>query len=528
MKKYALVLLLLAGAMDAFAQFPQIKWWFDTGDSAFGQAASGDIDNDGKPEIVFGCYRNDSMVYALNAENGSLLWKYNTHTASTEGCNDTAPILYDTDQDGSLEVLVPSSCNPRTFCFRGSDGAIKWSTPTAGSDSPPTIADLDGDGTPELLHGGFDGRVMCINAENGSIAWTVTLHSNAWVQTAPTIADLDGNGQPDFVAATWAFGSDTSRVYAYRGDNHTLLWRRSMPDVMYHGSAVANLDNDTLPELVIGAYNGKVYALNGENGSIAWSHQADFYVGAPVTVADLDLDGNCDILYCDAYGVGALSKSGTALWHYAIPGSGTAFRGVAVADIDGDEMPDVCFGTSNGRVIVLNGADGALIWNLNLAAHYGGAFEIDHAPLLDDFDGDGNIDVFIAGGYTQYPDFSNNYGRAYLIAAGPGKGPAWTMFQRDIRRQSNACAAIYSGLPDAAPPQAPRLRAYPNPGRALVSVETPEPGTLAFRDALGRIVLERSATTPRTQLDISHLPAGRYWMALYTAKGTAGGTLLKE
>ena len=66
MKKHALVLLLLAGAMDAFAQFPQIKWWFDTGDSAFGQAASGDIDNDGKPEIVFGCYRNDSMVYALN------------------------------------------------------------------------------------------------------------------------------------------------------------------------------------------------------------------------------------------------------------------------------------------------------------------------------------------------------------------------------------------------------------------------------------------------------------------------------
>ena len=85
MKKHLLLLFLLAAVSKANAQFPQIKWWFDTDDSAFGQSASGDIDKDGKPEIVFGCYRNDSMVYALNAENGTLLWKYNTHSALSGG-----------------------------------------------------------------------------------------------------------------------------------------------------------------------------------------------------------------------------------------------------------------------------------------------------------------------------------------------------------------------------------------------------------------------------------------------------------
>lgn len=57
------------------AQAPKILWSFDTFDSSFGMSAIDDIDNDGKYEIIFGCYRNDSMVYALNAEDGSLLWQ---------------------------------------------------------------------------------------------------------------------------------------------------------------------------------------------------------------------------------------------------------------------------------------------------------------------------------------------------------------------------------------------------------------------------------------------------------------------
>lgn len=88
-------------------------------DSSFGQSAAGDIDNDGKLEVVFGCYRNDSSVYALNAEDGTLLWRQNTRNPFGGGCNDVAIALYDIDGDDSLEVIVPSSCNANTFCFRG-------------------------------------------------------------------------------------------------------------------------------------------------------------------------------------------------------------------------------------------------------------------------------------------------------------------------------------------------------------------------------------------------------------------------
>src|SRR5690606_19532743 len=127
-----------------------------------GQSCAGDIDGDGKLEVVFGCYRNDSSIYALNAEDGSLLWRFNA-AGVAEGCNDVAPLIIDVDGDGQMEVIIPSSCNPKTYCLDGATGNIKWVCNTRGSDSPPTIADIDGDGVLDILHGEFWGYVICIN-----------------------------------------------------------------------------------------------------------------------------------------------------------------------------------------------------------------------------------------------------------------------------------------------------------------------------------------------------------------------------
>jgi len=511
---FVLFVICLFFTMSLNAQLPQIKWWYDTHDSSFGQSAAADIDNDGKFEIVFGCYRNDSCVYALNAENGTLLWKYNTHPAGAEGCNDVAPIIYDVDDDDTLEVIVPSSCNAKTFCFKGLDGSVKWQTPTAGSDSPPTIADIDNDGKPEILHGGFDGKVICINAENGSIAWQQTVYQNSWVQTAPTVLDVDGNGQLDFVVATWAFGTDTSKVYAFRGDNHSLIWSKPMADVMYHGTAVADFDKDNKPELVIGTYDGKLYMLNAEDGSEVWNFQANYYIGAPAVIADLNNNGICEIIYCDAWGVGALTALGSPLWYYTIPGYGTAFRGVAVSCINEDNIPDVAFGTSKGQVIVLNGNNGTEIWNLDLAAHYGDTLEFDHAPLIADFDNNDTLDIFIVGGFTEYPNFSANYGRAYMISAGIGNGPDWLMFQHDVRRQSSLCEFIPSAIPDAKITHQ-NLTIYPNPAKDKFYFNTDNKiEMIKIFNALGKLVISEHHYS-NEGIDVQNLDKGLYFVQIY-------------
>jgi outer membrane protein assembly factor BamB len=514
------------------AQSPRILWFFDTRDASFGQTAAGDIDGDGKLELVFGCYRNDSSVYALNAEDGSLLWKYNTHAPGYEGCNDVAPIIHDIDGDGQKEVIVPSSCNAVTFCFEGRTGAVRWTARTRGSDSPPTIGDVDRDGKLEILHGEFGGYVICINAEDGSVSWEIPVDTRSWIQTAPTLVDLDRDGSPDFVVATWnRTAGDTNKVYAFRGIDHSLLWTYPLTNVVYHGTAVADFDRDGKPELVIGDYSGTVSVLNGEDGSLAWSHvfPANFYAGAPVSVGDLDGDGSCEIIASGWYKYRALRSDGRTMWEYDIPQYASSFRGAALVDVDNDALPDVVFGTGNGAVIGLKGTTGDTLWTVDLASHHGSAaFEIDHAPVIADFDGDGTLDLFIVGGHAEYPDFKNNFGRGYAISIGRGAGPDWLMFQKNANRNGSLCTQEPSSAEDApvSPPVSVDL--FPNPSGGIVKIRAVGLRRVDVANLLGMTLLSNHCEGDETAIDAGSLPAGMYLIRLTVGHGSAVRCFLKR
>lgn len=508
------VSLFLMNTVLTDAQVPKILWWFDTDDSAFGQSATDDIDQDGKYEIVFGCYRNDSMIYALNAEDGSLLWKFNASGAG-EGCNDVAALIFDVTGDGNKEVIVPSSCNPRTFCFKGSDGSIVWQTITRGSDSPPVIADLEKNGQLEILHGEFGGWVRSINAATGSTKWDILVDSNSWVQTAPTIVDLNNNGQLDFVVATWGF-SNNSAFYAFNGATRNLMWSIPMEDYVYHGTAVADLDEDGKPELVIGDYSGKLHVLNAEDGSYAWSYQASQYIGAPPIIGDITGNGKCEVIFVSWNKVIALTNLGSLLWEYTIPGYGSCFRGVVLADITNDSIPEVIFGSSNGSVYALNGSNGNALWSIDLKAHIGKDFELDHAPVIADFTGNDTLDLFIVGGKTDYPNFQTNYGRGYAIQIGKGTGPEWKMFQRDYYRTCSQCypgQIIGTGSIVNTPEEKHRFRVHPVParisGRLHINTNSDSDYEITMFDITGKLIY-RGYNIPEIQLADLELKQGVY------------------
>jgi outer membrane protein assembly factor BamB len=507
MKWFVLTCCLLFFCIEAHAQLPNITWWFDTHDASFGQSVSADIDKDGKLEIIFGCYRNDSMVYALNAEDGSLLWKYNTSPGSAEGCNDVSPIVFDVNGDDTLDVIVPSSCNPTTFCFHGASGKVIWQSPTRGSDSPPTIADVDRDGKMELLHGEFGGYVICLNIEDGSKAWEIPVDLDSWIQTAPTIVDLDGDTYPDFVVASWnAVNTDSNKIYAYRGYDQKLLWTYPLSKYVYHGTAVADLDKDGQAELIIGDYSGTVTALNGEDGSLYWAYKCPQYFAAasPVSVADIDDDGFCELIFTAWYKVFVLSYDGQLKWDYDIPDHGSSFRGVALSDMDDDAKVDIIFGDSKGHVVVLKGTNAHLISSIDLAKHYGDTLEIDHAPLVADFDDDGKKDVFIVGGFTQYPDFEQNYGRAYMISMGKGQGPDWLMFQHDERRRSSLCAATTAI--NEWPKSEVSFDILPNPNSGCFRVKVSDyihtAAQLTIYNCYGKMLLSKTLRQSETNFNI--------------------------
>jgi len=470
---FNICIILSFGITKIFSQTPAIKWWFDTKSFSAGQTAAADIDNDGKLELVFGCYRNDGGIYALNSEDGSLLWSYFPHTPPKQGCNDVAPVIYDIDGDGMLEVIVPSSCTPVTLCLNGKDGSLKWKSNTRGSDSPPTIADIDKDGKPEILHGEFGGWVRCLNAEDGSLLWDLPVNMNSWIQTAPTIVDLNNDGQLDFVVGTWDFNKNDS-IYAFDGNNRKRLWSKPVHNWMYHGTAVADFDDDKKPELIIGSWNDTLYCINGENGTTDWKYFADgSSISCPVSIGDLDNDGECDIVFTSWYKVIALTNKGKLKWQYDIPSFTYNFRGVVLSDINNDEYLDVLFGTYAGEFIGLNGKDGSQIFLMDMAAHYGNSqFDIDHAPVIADFDNDGILDAFFIGGYgVASPTIDNNYGRAYMVSVGKGNGPEWLMFQHDIRRQSSMCFDYTTSDKDLILSENENIMICPNPSDGLIRIE---------------------------------------------------------
>lgn len=529
MKYSCFRLLFLAAAASVHGQpYPEIVWWTDLDAPSLGSAAAADLDGDGLPEIVFGTYFNDEAIHCLNGEDGSHLWTY-----VTGGCNDASPVICDVDKDGDLEVVVPGSSTQTVYCLEGSTGDLEWSTNVGYCiDSPPAIADIDGDGDLEVLNGTFNGHVFCLDADSGHVQWEKALGSDSYIQSCPNVHDFDGDGDLEVVVAQWM---GDCRVYCLNGSDGEVEWFSEAPgDWMYHGGSFADVDGDGLPEIAIGCYDSNIYLLNGEDGSTEWTYTATAYACGPTSIADLDGDGQLEVVYSTGSGIGALGSTGSSMWFFGA--SGSIFRGACITNIDGDTIPDVLYGTSGGDLTARRGSAGELLWELDLEAHYGMTYDIDHAPVTGDFDGDGDMDVFITGGYATSSSPSENHGRAYMISAGAGTGAVWPMFRHDQTRSGFFQESGTGAGGDITASPEPELICSPNPctGNTILRYSLPSAGAMdiSVYDLTGRMVRQISSSfmepagSGSIPFDVSGLGSGIYFLRLDTDGGSCCARLV--
>jgi len=342
----------------------------------------GDIDNDGKLEIIVG--DKLSFLYAINAEDGSLLWKTN-FSGKIIGA-----VIGDTNGDGYSEIIL-GCFDPLyygyayVYALNGERGEILWFLPLEGRMSDTLVLwDIDSDDYLEVVFS-VGSRVYAVNAEDGSVLWVYNAEDS--VLGSPAIGDLDSDGIPDVV-----FGDISFNVYALRGVDGSSLWRIKVDLEVERSVVLGDIDGDNKLEVIVPntmftgeEYNLYVYALNGEDGSILWKYITSYTVYCVPALGDLDGDMLLEVVFGDDTYVYAVNGDGSLLWRAKI----AMTTSPTIADIDGDNRLDVVFG-SGERLIGLSGFNGSIVLSVNLES------EIVYSPLLCDLDADRQLEFVVA------------------------------------------------------------------------------------------------------------------------------------
>ena len=263
------------------------KLWQTKVDGAVTALAAGPLDRSGKPSVVYGT--GAATLGVLDADGGKVA--------------DVKPPMYrgvpsrvrtitlaDLDGDGVPEIVI--GCDSWQYMAYSAALKLVWKTVYyAHGATVGHVADLDGDGKPEIIAGNAYYSLQILNHRGKIVASGPSFGPE---QTAATSGDLRGDGKRAAI-----LGTDGGTVVAFDAKGHK-LWEADL------GDRVTTLCCDVVgmkPRVIAASESGYIWALDAL-GKPAWKCD----LGEPVK--RLVCDGDAYIAAASANGIVRLSRDG--------------------------------------------------------------------------------------------------------------------------------------------------------------------------------------------------------------------------
>ncbi len=358
----------------------------------------GDADEDDIPDVVVVTYGSSDVIRVVSGD-GSGTEILNIAGTGVQGQGGVA--LGDIDGDGWQDIVIPTTS--RTIAVYDHLGNRMWVSASLGgalygTSDNPAIADMDGDGSPEIICG------AAILSSTGAVLGKGTAGiggvNGANVGTASFAYDIDDDGVQEVVVG--------NALYDITG---ATIWNNGLVDGY---PAVGNFDSDTMGEIVVTS-GGKI-RLQDDNGTklceTAIPGAGSAYYGGPPTVADFDGDGEAEFAAAAGSRYSVFEKDCSVKWQATTQDASSGNTGSSVFDFEGDGVAEAVYADET-KLWVFAGPDGAVKLS---DPHHSNATWLEY-PAIADVDGDNQAEIIVANtaymmsysGFTVFGDASSSW-----------------------------------------------------------------------------------------------------------------------